>query len=101
MSSLEREQAKKSLKELYRKRDFIRSPRHLPQEYHTNTASFGSLRKRQAGEKVKQVKSSKVKRLFEAEPTEVIFTDYVPGITYEVGMQNIFFIIITVFLLCP
>ncbi|XP_019855733.1 PREDICTED: deleted in lung and esophageal cancer protein 1-like [Amphimedon queenslandica] len=83
MSSLEREEAKKSLKELYRKRDFIRSPRHLPEEYHTNTASFGSLRKRQAGEKGKPVKSSKVKRLFQAEPTEVIFTDYVPGKTYE------------------
>ena len=84
MSSEDREQAKKSLKELHRKRQFIRSPRGLTQEYHTNTASFGTLRKRQSSEKPNRGTGGK--RVFQADPMEVIFTNYLPGETYEVSL---------------
>lgn len=84
MSSEEREIAKKSLSELYRKREFPENPRYSKHSGHTNTASFGSLKKR------KTVKGSSIgdghKKVLKAEPPEILFTDYVPGKTYEVSV---------------
>ena len=61
---------KLALSELHRKVKFLHNPRHSAHK-HSNTASHGPR--------------EKDLKLFIAEPSKVIFTDYTPGETYEVS----------------
>ena len=63
-----------------RKTNFLHNPRHSAHA-HSNTASSGPLKIR----KQKQGKEKEDSRkLFIAEPPEILFTGYHPGETYEV-----------------
>ena len=72
---------KLALSELHRKVKFLHNPRHSAHK-HSNTASHGPLKIRKGDIERRREKDLK---LFIAEPSKVIFTDYTPGETYEVS----------------
>ena len=81
LSSEERQREKTALMELQRKVSFLHNPRQSAHK-HSNTASNGPAN-------LKKGKREKEKdtRLFVAEPSEMVFTDYSPGNSYEVHVQ--------------
>lgn len=79
MSAEEREIAKKALSELERRTNYLHNPRHSA-KVHINTASYGPMKIRKGNETGRK----DIDRLFIAEPSEVIFTGYKPGKTYQV-----------------
>jgi hypothetical protein len=80
MSAEEREIAKKSLRELNRKTNYLHNPRHSAHA-HINTASYGPTKNNTRD------KSKKIKSIFIAEPSQVTFTDYIAGETYKVHFK--------------
>ena len=72
---------KLALSELHRKVKFLHNPRHSAHK-HSNTASDGPLKIRKGDIERRREKDLK---LFIAEPSKVVFTDYTPGDTYEVS----------------